>query len=149
MLDWGDGHYRVQPSHPSIRLWEDSQDALIGTRLPVAPAVSFTDKARFLADNVLPLCDRPRPLRIAYFLGEGDRDDIVIMPMSATDAAIEWVKHSFLLDIGDKERLASHFAQIGQLASSGISYRLDYPRHYDMLDDVRAAVLAHLDSGRP
>ena len=144
VLDWEDDHYRALPSHPSVRLWQDSQDMLIGTRLSAAPAVSYTSKVRFLADNLLPLSDGPRPLRRAYFLGEGDSDDIAIIPMSAAEAAVEWVKHSFLLDIGDKKRLASHFNQIGQLAALGISYRLNYPRRYEMLDEVRAALLANV-----
>jgi len=144
VLDWQEEHYRVQPSHPSVRLWQDSQDMLMGMRLP-APPVSYSDKARFLAENLLPLCDGPRPLRRAYFLGEGDRDDIVISPMGAAEAAVEWVKHSFLLDVGNKQRMRSHFAQIGKLAAQGISYRLDYPRRYELLDELRATLVAHTD----
>ena len=144
VLDWNDGHHRVQPSHPSVRLWEDSQTALVGDRLPTAPAVSYTEKARFLVDQQLPLCSGPRPLRRAFFLGEGKTDRIVITPMTAAETAVEWVKHSFLADIGDRQRLASHFAQIGQLATQNFSYRLDYPREYDRLDAVSAAINASL-----
>lgn len=143
-LEWRDDSYRVKPSHPSVRLWEDSQEALIGDRLPTAPAVSYTDKARFLVDQQLPLCGGPRPLRRAFFLGEGDADNIVITPMTAAEAAVEWVKHSFLADIGDKHRLSMHFAEIARLAAQGISYRLDYPRKYDTLDDISAAIAASL-----
>ena len=144
VLDWAGDHYRVEPSHPSVRLWQDSQDALVGSRLRSAPNVSYTSKARFLAGQLLPVCSVPCPLRRAYFLGEGESDDIVITPISAAEAAVEWVKHSFLLDIGDKTRLASHFSQVGKLAAQGISYRLDYPRRFEVLADVRAALLSHI-----
>lgn len=145
-LEWQDDGYLVKPSHPSVRLWKDSQDVLLQDRLLAAPAVSYTGKARFLVDRQLPLCDSPRPLRRAFFLGEGDTDRIAITPMTAAEAAVEWVKHSFLPDIGDKNRLTSHFAQIGKLAAQGISYRLDYPREYDKLDAVSAAIAASLRS---
>ncbi len=145
-LEWQHEGHMVKPSHPSVRLWEDSQEVLVGNRLPTAPAVSYTDKARFLVDDELPLCSGPRPLRRAFFLGEGDTDNIAITPMTAAEAAVEWVKHSFLADIGDKNRLTSHFAQIGKLAAQGISYRLDYPREYDKLDAVSAAIAASLRS---
>ena len=79
-------------------------------------------------------------------LGDGESEDIAITPLSAAEAAVEWVKHSFLLDVGDKTRLASHFAQIGLLAAQGLSSRLDYPRRYAMLDDVHAALQAHLQA---
>ncbi len=135
--------YRVQPSHPSVRLWQDSQEALVGTRLPVAQPVCFTNKARILAGNLLPASDKSHPLRGAYFLGEGTSDCVTISPLNAAEAAVEWVQHSFLLDIRDKHRLRSHFTQISHLASQGISYRLDYPRRYDLLGEVHAALLAH------
>lgn len=146
ILDWAEDQVRVRPSHPSVRLWRDSQDALVGPSPRLAPAVSYTDKARFLADKLLPMCDGPRPLGGAFFLGEGDCDDIVISPMGAAEAAIDWITHSFLLDVGDKQRLASHFSQISRLAAHGTSYRLDYPRHYDALANVRHALLAHLNA---
>lgn len=144
VLQRAGNRYQVQPSHPSVRLWQDSQDALVGTRLPIAKPVSFTSKARFLPGNLLPLCDEPQPLRGAYFLGEGTSGKVTITPINAVEAAMEWVKHSFLLDIGDKHRLKSHFEVMAHLALQGISYRLDYPRRYDLLDEVHAALLAHL-----
>lgn len=144
VLEMTGNHYRVQPSHPSIRLWQDSQDALVGTRLPVASPVSFTSKARILAGHLLPACVESHPLRGAYFLGEGASNKVTITPLDAVEAAMEWVKQSFLLDISDKHRLKSHFEQIGHLASQGISYRLDYPRRYDLLGEVHAALLGHL-----
>lgn len=143
ILSTTETHPLVMPSHPSVRLWQDSQDALVGTRLPAAAPVAFTNKVRLLAGNLLPLCEQALPLRRAYFLGEGDSQDIAITPLSGAAAALEWIKHSFLLDIGDKKQLTSHFEQIGHLASQSISFRLDYPRRYDRLDDVRAALLRH------
>jgi hypothetical protein len=142
-LEWRDDHYLVKRSHPSVRLWEDSQEALVGNRLPTAPAVSYTDKARFLAGQQLSLCDGPRPLRCTFFLGEGETDRITITRMSAAEAAMEWVKHSFLADVGDKQRLSTHFAEITRLAAQGISFRLDYPRRYDMLPAVADALRHH------
>ena len=49
LLEWVDGRCMIIPSHPSIRLWEDSQEALVNSSAEMAPAVSFTSKARFLA----------------------------------------------------------------------------------------------------
>ena len=65
-----DGH-RILPSHPSIRLWEDSEAALIVPGVRTAPALPFTPKSRFLAGDEIRFCDQPRPLRRVYFLGNG------------------------------------------------------------------------------
>ena len=63
--------------------------------------------------------------------------------MSGAEAMMEWVKHSFLLDVEEKPRLASHFDQIARLAHEGIHYNLDYPRHYEGLTRVRRAIVEH------
>jgi hypothetical protein len=42
--------FKALPSHPSIRLWEDSEVALVPPTARRAPPVHYTSKARFLAD---------------------------------------------------------------------------------------------------
>jgi hypothetical protein len=138
----GDG-YAVLPSHPSIRLWADSEAALIDPATATAPAVCYTSKARFLAGDRVRFCDQPRPLRRVYFLGDGSADAVTIEPLNPAQALIEWVKHSFLLDIEERPRLASHFDAVARLANHPLHFRLDYPRRYDALPEVRAAILEH------
>lgn len=133
----------VLPSHPSIRLWEDSQEALVGASAPRAPALEFTSKSRFLAGGDFAFCDEPRALRRAYFLGEGTAGQVCIEPMTATEALAGWMSHVFLLDVEDRSILASHFHQVSQLARSPVHFRLDYPRCFDDLAALRAAVLEH------
>lgn len=136
--------FRALPSHPSIRLWEDSERALIAPRARRSPALHYTSKARFLADEDLVFCQRPGLLQRAYFLGENTAEVIDIQPMAAAEVLIEWVKHSFLLDIEERPRLASHFDQVAALANQSIHYRLDYPRHFETLPAVHQAIVAHV-----
>ena len=138
----GDG-YQVMPSHPSIRLWQDSEAALIAPATPTAPALEFTSKSRFLAGESIPFCDTPRPLRRVYFLGDGSASAITFQRMKPGEALIELVKHSFLLDIEEKQMLATHFDVLSTLASLPIYYRLDYPRRYEDLAAVRQAIIEH------
>ena len=135
--------YQVLPSHPSIRLWEDSQKALVHPAARVAEPVQFTSKTRFLAGDEMAFCNEPRPLRCVYFLGDGASPHVEFAPMSASDAMIELVKHSFLLDIQARELMASHFDQLARLAGQRIYYRLDYPRRFDELSEVRGAIACH------
>lgn len=142
----GDG-YEVLPSHPSIRLWADSEEALIQPGTRTAPAVSFTSKARFLAGEQVRFCDQPRPLRRVYFLGDGSAETVTFERLRPAEALVEWVKHSFLLDIEERSRLAWHFEQVASLAELPIHYRLDYPRQYAALAQVRAAIIEHVREG--
>lgn len=139
--------FRILPSHPSIRLWSDSEAALVSPDARRAPNVSFTSKARFLAGDEIGFCDGPRPLRRVYFLGEGEAETVSFTPLKPSEAMLEWVKHSFLLDIEEKPRLSSHFRQVAALARVPMHYRLDFPRRYEDLARVREAILAHAGSG--
>jgi hypothetical protein len=138
------GHgYQVLPSHPSIRLWEDSEEALIPPGAETAPALEFTSKSRFLAGEDIAFCDQPRPLQRVYFLGDGRASEITFQRMNAAEALVEWVKNSFLLDVEEKPLLASHFDEVAKLANQPICYRLDYPRRFEDLVRVREAITVH------
>jgi len=139
----GDG-YLAFPSHPSIRLWHDSQEVLIPSGTETAPSLDFTSKARFLAGKDVIFCDQPRPLRRVYFLGDGSAPKLIFQRMTAAEAFIEWVKHSFLLDVEEKTLLAGQFDQMTKLACQPIYYRLDYPRHFEGLTQVRQDIVKHV-----
>jgi len=138
-----DGESRVMPSHPSIRLWEDSQEALIAMGAQTAPPVQFTSKARFLAGNEIVFCEQSRSLGCAYFLGETEEQEPLVEPMNPGEALIELVKHSFLLDVEEKEMLAMHFDELSNLVQKPIFYRLNYPRRFEELSNVRRAIVQH------
>ncbi len=137
------GRLCIAPSHPSIRLWDDSQEALLAAGAPMAPPVQFTTKSRFLAGEQIAFCDEPRPFRRMYFLGEGRARKPVFERMSAGALLIELVKHSFMLDIDERKMLAAHFEELADLVRRPIFFKLDYPRSYEVLAEVRKAVKEH------
>jgi hypothetical protein len=144
LLTWHDGVCRVQPSHPSIRLWEDSEQALIGAHTARAPALSFTSKSRLLAGASIPFCHEPKPLKRIFFLGDDIEGTPTITPVSAPQAVIGLIKNSFLLDGQEQDLLAHHFDEICKLVELAICYRIDYPRDYEALPMVRASIVEHV-----
>ena len=133
----------VLPSHPSIRLWDDSHAKLLEPDAKRSPALDFTSKARFMAGDQLTHCDQPRPLRAVYFLGGGDVAQTSIRRLSALQALAEWAKHSFLLDVEDKRLMRAHFDHIVMLANRLPAYHLDYVRRYEDLDNLRSVIVDH------
>lgn len=132
------------PSHPSIRLWEDSEAAVAAPGPLRAPAVSYTGKARILAGPGFQHCGEPRVLRAVFHLGPGVADRIQVAPVRQSAAIPQLVRHSFLLDITHQEQLARHFADVAEIAAAVPHFDLDYPRRYDELAQVRAAILGGL-----
>ena len=143
-LDWHNGQCWITPSHPSVRLWEDSQKALIHHAVNLGSAVDFTPKVRLLAGDRLAFCDSAQPLRQVYFLGNGVAPSLTIEAVRPSEALMELVKNSFLLDIEERELLAWHFDEMVRLAELPIYYRLDYPRRYEDLPRVREAIIRHV-----
>jgi hypothetical protein len=143
LLEEMEGGYQVLPSHPSLRLWQDSEDALVTAEVPLAPPVQYTSKARLLAGKGLLFCEEARPLHRVYFLGEGSAAEVAFTPVGASQALIELVKHSFLLDIEEQALLAGHFDRLTRLVARPIFYRLDFPRRYEALAQARQAILEH------
>ena len=137
--------YMIDPSHASVRLWDDSRRALIPQSTAAAPPVDYTPKSRLLADNDLAHCDNACPLRCMYFLGEGETGAVSIEPVSGRDAMIELVRHSFLLDIEEHAMLKHHFGELTLLAKTPMFFRLNYPRRYEILPQVRNAVTRHAE----
>ena len=65
-----DGGFFALPGHPSLRLWDDSQAALMREGGTTVLPVQYTEKSRFVATDELLFCNQPRRLRRAYFLAE-------------------------------------------------------------------------------
>jgi hypothetical protein len=146
-LEWNDNNgLMATPSHPSVRLLRDSQNALLGDRMPIESARDHRDKARILAGPALPFCDQPRRVRAIYFLGAETPAVPAIVRLQPARALMALVSHSFLLDIEEREMLATHFAEISRIAQLPLHYDLNYSRHFDGLPQVRQAVTEHLRS---
>lgn len=143
-LAWRGGELTVMPSHPSLRLWDDSRAALGTPALAVAPAAEHSRKARFMAGGPLHYCAEPRPLRRVYFLGPGPAEHPEIRPLKPAEAMMALVRNSFLLDISEQDMLARHFSDFARIADLPIHYHLDYARHYDELPRLRQFITRHL-----
>lgn len=143
-VEWVEGVPLAVPSHPSIRLWEDSRLELVGPdHEPAAPA-EYTSKARFLAGPQLSFCAKTLPLRRIYLLGPGEATTISFRPAKPAEAMMAMVRNSFLLDIAEHEMLSQHFGDITRIANLPLHYHLDYPRSYEELPRLRQAIARHL-----
>ena len=143
VLEPVDGAYTVVPGHPSIRLYDDSQQILVDKSAETAPPLDFTSKLRFLAGTELMHCSQPLTLMRAYFLGDGSSQKITFRRLSGTESVLQWIRQSFLLDIEDQPMLGPHFDWVAELANQLPCYYLDYPRRFEDLSRVREAIVEH------
>lgn len=133
---------RVVPSLASVRLWRDSTEAIIPDSVSADPRVQFTTKDRFACGPDLLFNGCERKLRCAYILGETDTAVVTISPMSKAEALDAWLKHSFALDREDVSATARLFDRVAELTRTVPIFHLNYPRRFEYLDEVRAAILS-------
>jgi hypothetical protein len=146
-FDKENGEYVILPGHPSIRLWDDSCKATANAASQTAPTIVYSSKLRFLADENFLFCKESRALGHVYFLGEGSSEDVSVTPVSSQKAFVEMRRHCFLLGVDEHEILAHNFQQLAELSRLPIFFSLDYPRRYDILAEVRQAVVKHVHQG--
>jgi hypothetical protein len=139
--------YKIRPSHPSIRLWDDSREAIALTTFQTAPAIDYNAKTRFLAEEGFSYCGENRTLKNIYFLGDGSSEGVSITPASGQQSFIELRRHCFLLGVDEHEMLAHNFQQLAELSRLPVFFNLDYQRRYEILDQVREAVVKHVHQG--
>ena len=144
LIEEDSGTCMALPSHASVRLWDDSVDALISDDILQAGPVSYTPKTRLLAGNALAYSDQPKRLLAAFVLESSDVDAISIEPLTGTGRYMGWLNNSFLLDVEDQDLLAQHFEWTHRISDTIATFTLDYPREYGILPDVRSAVRQHL-----
>lgn len=137
-----DARCLAHPGHPSLRLWKDSRSQLLEDGSSLAEPVQYTLKARILASDGIAFWNHPTPLRFIFFLGH-DSESITFRPMTAAESLIELTRHAFLLDTQDRETVASHFDRLSRLTRLPACCHLDFPRRFDTLHEVRAAILEH------
>jgi hypothetical protein len=136
------------PSYPGLRLWPETVTALFEREPVLQPLAHYTDKKRLLFEQEH--ADGPHSLRAIYVLAAPDdlqkTDGVTITPLTASEALLETVKHSFQLDITDRKKLGQAFRQYEGLAKSIPFFSLSFPREHTLLPSVNRSILSHLDS---
>ena len=143
IVDDSGGSVLAIPGHASLRLWEDSVEALVRPGTARAGRIGYSDKARLLAGEALPHCTAPRPLLAAYVLQDAGSAAVSIRPLEGAERQLAWIRNSFLLDITDRDLLARHFEWTHRIAGKVPTFALDYERDYGILPQVRRALLRH------
>lgn len=140
------GGYLLQPKPSKLRLFADSAGWLLGRRFSEDQQ---DNKQSIAGDDVLPFGDTACVLERIYLLGNDHAAALAITPLAGQAALTQLLPHSFVLDVEDKVRLRDHFCRIAKLSEQASCRALDYPRRYDELPGVIAAITADLEWAGP
>lgn len=130
-----DGRISAQPTRPVLRLYEDSARAVMAIDGSDGDAGSG-QKLALPSSNLHPYRSEALPLEAIYILAEPDSKSVSVHSLHPAEALAAICKHTFILDVEDRERLRAHFERLAKLAESIPIYELSYPRDYAKLPEV-------------
>ena len=132
----------LQPGPPSLRVWEDSRSALFGADSEAEADLAYTQKLRVQAGEQLHFETGLLPLRRIYLLGNDGSESPHVSVLQGSEALAELVRHAYLLDTQAPQALASQLRELSSVLLAIEFYRLDYPRDYSRLAEVKDLILS-------
>ena len=146
--------YCAQAVYPSLRLYPEAIESLIGSGATTTPMADYSDKQHVRLASLPSVAEPPLPLAAIFFLtgkdaGEAPVTSVSLRPMQSTMACIKLVEQSFTLDPRDPQCAARRLAQLSQLALAVPAYTLSYPHDFSCLAEVHAAIAASLEKPAP
>lgn len=137
-----DGVPHVRPVYPSLRLFPDSIEALMPGAATAGPVAHYSDKERIDVEVAGDAGLSPLPVQALFSIAPpSEGTDICIRPLSIADACIMLVESSFSLDPADLALAKNRLREATALATAVPAFEISYPRDYDRLPDVRAAII--------
>jgi hypothetical protein len=139
----GAGGLIANPAYPGVRLWPDVAESMnrTGVRSDWRVA-SYTDKRRLGTRHGLSCATSPASLRRIYMLSDEKAANARITRLSAREAIMALLAHTYVLDVSDRKRIGDRFARVCAMSPAADVRLLAYTRTLDGLARVRDAVLA-------
>ena len=142
MLKVVGGRLLAMASYPSLRLLPDSLQQLLPADARTASMAKNHPKRRVVqADDAGHSEWLPVASLMALEAAEPDAPSVSVASLTGTRAFLSVVSSLFTLDVPSRQRAGHVFRHAGALLDSGIPLvSLRYPRRFEMIDEVCAAV---------
>jgi hypothetical protein len=113
------GGWQVLPAYPGLRLWPDAAARQLRRGTRARRVAHYTSKRR-VRGAALRFDDRPSPLRVLFLLSDRGTTGpaVSIRRCRAAARLMGLVKHAYVLDIEDRQRLARTFDALASIATA-------------------------------
>lgn len=146
IVSFGD-EVMVRAVYRSLRLLPDSVAALIPSVVDTSLVADHSRKHQVELAALADPAEAPQPLTAIFVLGApGTNDAIECRPARPADACMAIVENSFALNPADINQARRRLDRARQLVARVPCWQLSYPRDYDRLPEVRAAMLDSMEA---
>jgi len=152
LLEENDGQLYGIPNYYGVRLFDDSAEAIFSKNLERSSVSDYSVKSRI---NLIEKSKISRSGRYAvnnfFLLSKSTENNelgiIDIRIIRGMGQLINLLAQLFLLDVTDNPLIKTHFLEMKKLfACNTHFFRLEYPRNYEQLSEVRARIETAIQS---
>lgn len=137
------GEFSGSAVYPTLRLFPDAIDRVLGSAVETSPMAHYSDKLRVNLALASDGTTGTFPLGSLFFLG-GDRGetDPRAEKLAPSASCMALVEQSFALDPKDPGKAAKRLRELSLLAGTIPGYRLTYPRDFDRIDELHQMIFS-------
>lgn len=146
MFNFKDGHLAGISNYAGIRLLPDSILKVFRNNQIVQDMAHYSDKKRLTVRGQTVSFVSGIPIVAIFVLDFPEINEgkcgIEIETIEGANRLIELIKHSFMLDLTDKKRVADKMQDLGNVLSNHLPmYWIRYPHDHAILDNVRHQII--------
>lgn len=143
----GDGTTIGEPVYPSLRLFPEAIDALVGPAAETELMAGYSDKRHVKLTQLRDRAGTRLPVAALFFLeGDTGADICAIRALSATRACIQLVEQSFSMDPSDPACGARRLAACSALSLKLPAFQLTYPHDFNRLPEVHDLITKTMET---
>lgn len=144
------GGHLGQAVYPSLRLYPEAIESLLGQSAQTSPMADHSDKRNVHLPTLLETAAAPLPLAAIFFLaGDSGAAEPEAAALGSMRACIKLVEQSFTLDPRDARCAARRLSALSELSLTVPAYTLSYPHDFARLGEVHQVIGAIVNSCRP
>jgi hypothetical protein len=146
VLRQASGTWHAFPYYHGMRLWPDDLARMLPDSAGGEVVSHYTDKLRVSSSPHLAYRSSSAPLRAIISLPEAAVPParVELASLAPRAAFFEILQATFSFEVREKLALRQQFERVSQLVEAVPAFALAYRRDFDLLPDVRAAILSAL-----
>jgi hypothetical protein len=135
------GGFVAVPSYPGLRLWPDSAKLFARREDSVVAVAPGSEKLRLVIQTP-ERATQPYPLAAIVALDDAsEKAEIDVRQLRSRSGFMAVYPQTFRLERSGRDRQRAEFDRFAWLAESTAIFRLEYPRGYEHLPEVRRRIL--------
>jgi hypothetical protein len=142
LLEDGQSDVKIMPSYAGLRLWQDSHKSLFASLEGSLNMAHYSPKQRVLLNQTSQVTNNKL---LAIFILDPPQDmeevNFDLSPLSLKIGYMDLLKQTYQLDVTNVQKVSEFAWALAAIVNNVPIYQLRVPHNYNLLSDVRDAII--------